>query len=347
MGCLDDAYYSVRVAVPGGPGRALRAEVSVLRSCAEIGTQGDAPVAPYRQVEVVDGKSFALGAIPAGSWGLYGRAWDESCALFAAGCETFTVSGSSSGTIGVALDAIEPVFCAGGCSEGRCSGEADGGRDADGGSDGSCGLPGCTDSGGSRECGAERPCASWPRDDFEDGEIGDLWYAWADEGCLSVEEGGAVSFVPPTVGQDRSFCAYSTAALYDLRGDTVTVEVPAVTAGTGRTFFTLSDERSTNLFLFLVTGQQLRFARPRGEDFEYLGGSVDYTAQEHRWWRFRESGGTTYFETSGDGREWTIRTTAPNPTALDAVFVQMGGGTIDPTDNQGTARFDNFNLPPP
>ncbi|WP_425832557.1 laminin G domain-containing protein [Streptomyces fractus] len=63
--------------------------------------------------------------------------------------------------------------------------------------------------------------------------------------------------------------------------------------------------------------------------------SMPYSPIDHRWLRIRESAGTTYFETSGDGFGWTVRRTLATPAwvGTQSLVVEMTasrtGGTGD------------------
>lgn len=73
--------------------------------------------------------------------------------------------------------------------------------------------------------------------------------------------------------------------------------------------------------------------------------AIPYDPSAHRWWRIRESGARTFFETSPDGCGWTTRYSLANPITLDAVMIGLGAGTYEEMD-AGVALFDNLNIPP-
>ncbi|MBI2895537.1 MAG: hypothetical protein HYY06_18415 [Deltaproteobacteria bacterium] len=172
LGC-DEGQYRVILHVPGGAERAARVEVSVIPSCGEVATAGAPFDAPLRVVDVRGGQSPPLGSVRAGTYGLYGRAWDRRCVLFAAGCDTVHLEGSGDGTLDLYLEELSPP---GGCNPGdRCEEGvclSDGGLDAgdepalDGAADGSFDAGGgpshdaATDSGrdGSADGGPVRLC---------------------------------------------------------------------------------------------------------------------------------------------------------------------------------------------
>ncbi|MBI2896475.1 MAG: hypothetical protein HYY06_23155 [Deltaproteobacteria bacterium] len=119
----DIGEYSVVVRVPGGSERAARLELSVLESCAEVPDPGDDPADVLRQVWAFGGEAESLGKLAEGRYGLYGRAWDGECFLYAAGCDAFVIEGGGEGTVEVILGELdEPRGCAAGmsCEQGEC-----------------------------------------------------------------------------------------------------------------------------------------------------------------------------------------------------------------------------------
>lgn len=70
-----------------------------------------------------------------------------------------------------------------------------------------------------------------------------------------------------------------------------------------------------------------------------------YSAARHRWFRIRESGGTTYWEYSANGRAWVTMTSAANPITVTALRFGVMLGTWQAEGTQAKAYFDNFNLP--
>lgn len=67
-----------------------------------------------------------------------------------------------------------------------------------------------------------------------------------------------------------------------------------------------------------------------------------YNSTDHRWLRIREDSGTTYWESSADGTNWTER--ASEPTSVDLTYGQFAF-----TSGSGVSKttvFDNFNVEP-
>ncbi len=73
-----------------------------------------------------------------------------------------------------------------------------------------------------------------------------------------------------------------------------------------------------------------------------------YTAAQDQFLRIRESGGTTYWDTSPDGTTWTNFTSAATSSLFDLTSVYIGqlAGSYNTEASTTTAVFDNFNLIP-
>lgn len=76
----------------------------------------------------------------------------------------------------------------------------------------------------------------------------------------------------------------------------------------------------------------------------YLG-SETYVAKRHRWFRIREASGTTYFDTSADGRVWTNKYSVANLASITTLYVGYMVGTWQAEGTQAKSYFDNMNVP--
>jgi hypothetical protein len=69
-----------------------------------------------------------------------------------------------------------------------------------------------------------------------------------------------------------------------------------------------------------------------------------YDATNHKWLRMRESGGTTYWDTSPDGLTWTNFTSAGNPIVFTNIYVELSSGAYADTTGTTIARFSDLNI---
>lgn len=75
--------------------------------------------------------------------------------------------------------------------------------------------------------------------------------------------------------------------------------------------------------------------------------SVAYNSTTHKYWRIRESGGTTYWDTSADGLTWTNRASAITGLDLSSVFILVHIKCFGTATNAGSFKVDTLNSPVP
>lgn len=82
--------------------------------------------------------------------------------------------------------------------------------------------------------------------------------------------------------------------------------------------------------------------------------SDTYNASTHLWWQIREgtgnglggTPGTTYWDTSTDGINWTNRASVATPIAVTNLTVLIAGLGTGNDSNPGTFKWNNFNTAP-
>ena len=222
---------------------AVRVELAVIADC-DAQTLGSVAAAPVlttalRRMDV----PMPLGALPPGSYGLYGRATNAECTVMAAGCAPIVVEAGGSGLLEVTLRAQTGVPCPSGtsCSVGECVAGGDAGvvdagpRDAgvctaDGECDDgdACTAEACvagscvyvtTDADGDLHSDATCPAlGDLPNDDCDDTD--DAVFPGATEVCNGVDddcEGGADEDFDCASGSTRacSSCGFGEQACDD------------------------------------------------------------------------------------------------------------------------------------
>lgn len=75
--------------------------------------------------------------------------------------------------------------------------------------------------------------------------------------------------------------------------------------------------------------------------------SVNYDPVNHDFLRFREAGGTVYYETSEDGNAWDAQTSTPAVFSVSSSYIQIYAGYWGTETAPGVALWDNLNLPVP
>jgi hypothetical protein len=173
---------------------------------------------------------------------------------------------------------------------------------------------------------------------------------WASVNGCATEKGGAL-VAAPVPGQ-VSFCKYYTTGYYHLTCDSVTVKVPQTTTqenGVQTFIYLVAENTSTSVQLVLEGGNFVL-----GTATAPVPLSAGYDPTTDVWWRLSglsgsEAGtGQIEFDTSPDGRTWTVKGSGDVPMSLDSVRIELGageeneGGVADP----GQARFACYDVPP-
>ena len=201
---------------------------------------------------------------------------------------------------------------------------------------------GGTDDGGV-ECGPFlQPGASTFSDDFHTGSLSPNWFSA--QTCVQ-EVVGELRATPTPTGAN-TYCIATAPGSFHLTCDSITMKVPQATD---------QQQNGPQTFIYVTTpdgGHQVDVIL-EGDGFNYLidhtqnvpltqGGPYDPSAD--LWWRLRESGGTLFFETSPDGKQWNVRSQGPDPIPLDDVTIDIGAGTYNPV-TPGEAHFRCYNVP--
>jgi hypothetical protein len=149
---------------------------------------------------------------------------------------------------------------------------------------------------------------------------------------------------------DTSFAAYASDTVYTLQGSHVHVQVfPAAAGGAAEAYTQLLVLSSApgNVIVFEIdTASNTVLMATRVGGFDQSSQTLGYDPDAHAWLRIRETSDTVYWETSPEGRTWTIRhsTTSPSWVSDTDIHIQLlahrNAGTVD------FAEFDNVNITP-
>ncbi|HEY0035991.1 MAG TPA: vanadium-dependent haloperoxidase [Longimicrobium sp.] len=177
----------------------------------------------------------------------------------------------------------------------------------------------------------------------ESGTNTTLWFAFG-----TVREVNQRLELEPAANTAGTYSGYQSNALYDLRESRITAEVVQVLPALTEAYTSLEakHEGQTDNRVYIGASDGVVFAGITINGVHTVPASVPYDAAAHRWWRIRENGGTTFWETSPDGCAWSLLYSAPNPVPLDRVTPVLAAGTDVAHAQPGFAIFDNFNVPP-
>lgn len=102
---------------------------------------------------------------------------------------------------------------------------------------------------------------------------------------------------------------------------------------------------ASNTASITITGNNVVIEKLVGGSYTQLT-STAYNSSTHKYLRFRESGGTLYYEYSANGSSWSAFTSESAPFALYPIYPVMLVGTDSVEGSTTTAIWDNFNIEP-
>ena len=175
------------------------------------------------------------------------------------------------------------------------------------------------------------------------------WYPWAGpDGLATITESGGSINLSPAPGNGGSQALVESIGTYELTNSSASVQILSVVSATGNvnTVFTVQLDWNNQLNWWYEYGYL--YANYVLNGVQYPVATLTYNPIVHAYWRLRESDGTTCWETSSDGTQWTLQATAPTSTlfslkALNYILSASEFSTGNPTP--GTASFTNMNPP--
>ena len=178
------------------------------------------------------------------------------------------------------------------------------------------------------------------QDQFDDSAVGPLWpQSYGDP----VEAGGR-GRVPCATG----YAALRSASSYTLAWSQVSARVIPPAAGGATTaacsLLVLTSVGGTDAGFVIDAAQSAMGLYQRVGYAEAGAVFLSYDAAAHAWLRLREDAGSLFWETSPDGRTWTVRRTAPTPPwAGDANLSLLFEAHRD-TGTADFAEIDDVNI---
>lgn len=188
------------------------------------------------------------------------------------------------------------------------------------------------------------PNFSTVSDSFNDGAVNPA--LWTDS-YGDIEEAGGRARVPCRT----TYAAYATDTAYKFTGSDIVVQVFPADANTAvveawSQVLVISSTAGTDLLMEVdAVAGEINMAT-RVDYWDENAVRIPYDPVAHSWFRIRESGGSTYWETSPDATAWTVRRTAVTP--VWAADTNLGLQLIAHRDagTENFAEFDNLNWVP-
>jgi hypothetical protein len=183
-------------------------------------------------------------------------------------------------------------------------------------------------------------------DDFEDGGVSELWgIVYGENGAATSEPDGRLRIDVPAGLDGAAYAGYRTDRYYDLTGSGVSVEIASMVSVDGHAqmmlqLFGTAPDDGDNAGFEQQHGQLKLFARTAGQDDTL---AIPYDAATMRFWRLSERAGQLRWETSPDGRAWTVARSVAAPFALTLVRVDVSAGVYQSESDPGVAEFAAVN----
>ena len=161
-------------------------------------------------------------------------------------------------------------------------------------------------------------------DGFDDGMPGPVFDVTPAPDLTVVEVNGRVEIqYMPTVAANH-YAGYQSNSAYAGEGICAEVEVAAVGPGFQGAYFKMYSP--SKVIEFFETGGQVIDFRTQLDMVVGNTVEVPYDATAMRFWRFRVQGGTTYWDTSGDGVMFVQQTSLPDFFAGEMGRLELGAG---------------------
>lgn len=201
-------------------------------------------------------------------------------------------------------------------------------------------------SGGSGDGANGVTCALALVDTFNAGGIGPQWTSQLNAGgTISVANQKLVSTLPNTMA---NVSAYLVSTMpYELTGCRSFVRLTQMPSKKTKALalFALQYD-ADNAIILLETENQLQ-AKKRFAHDETILKSIPYDAVNHAYFGISELDGVVRWETSPDGKTWSIIAQAPKWFSSSAVYLKLGSSTyqIEPSA-PGETHFDDVDTAP-
>jgi hypothetical protein len=164
---------------------------------------------------------------------------------------------------------------------------------------------------------------------------------FTDSQITVLEQNARLEIKPRSSISGRSYNGYITSTPWDFTAAHARVDVLQTAEGTADTIFAIGVD-SNNWYGFVVENGKLYFqSKINGRKDSQ---STPYDATEHSSWRLRHEAAENQilWETSADGKTWTVRRKASPQIPLSGLYVTLSAGTYVPETDPGLAVFDNF-----
>ena len=183
------------------------------------------------------------------------------------------------------------------------------------------------------------------QDGFDSGMPGPQ-FALASASGLTVSETGShlqIDFAASVGG--NTYTEYDSAVMYPEEGLCASIEILRIPNGDGNVYMKLATASLDQVVELFEHGGSIDL-RTHAKNKVTILASVPMDLAATRFWRLRQQGGITYWETSADGTTYFTQAQAPFLSGDPVGFV-LGAGTFQPLTDGGAAWLDSALLTGP
>ncbi len=182
--------------------------------------------------------------------------------------------------------------------------------------------------------------------DFNHGSVPDagLWNPTGADSTQSTVASGQLQITHTATSQ---YNECDSRAQYNLTGQSTYINVQDAgnqALASHQTSFGVYADSSNKVYMTALNGNLQAYKVVAGVQTQ-VGSNVTYSSSTHAWWRIRESGGTTFWDTSTNGTVWTNQWSLANPITLTAVTCYAQSGCFSNEASGSHSYFNYWNLP--
>ena len=178
-------------------------------------------------------------------------------------------------------------------------------------------------------------------DNFDDNSLDAAKWATQVAGTSTIQESDGKIIITPQANGSYYNYLYGQAN-YDMTGKRVYVQLKQMSGP--NTFIGLMMWLSTGNYIEIVVDDGLIKASKQIASVWSDLATLTYNPDDMRYIALRESGGTTYYEYSRNGKTWVTLYSVANPVAVTSLNPNLECSNNDSSSAPGAAWFDNFNI---
>lgn len=172
-----------------------------------------------------------------------------------------------------------------------------------------------------------------------------LWSQYTDgSATMSYSSAGAAVTFPATSSSSTDGDITSVSS-YNMTGSGAYMGIVSVLSGSQNDCNLTIRKNANNYYQFQIEAGTI-YAQYVVAGAQTNAWSTTFSLVTHKYIRIRESGGTSFWDTSTDGSTWTNRFSTANKITLTAVKVNIGGISWGSDASAGTFSWNNFNVLP-